>query len=135
MSYFLDTNTCIYALKGSFDEIERRLRRLSPSIVKIPSIVQAELLLGGEKSNQRRKTLKAIRAFLFPYETVPFCERAAEHYARIRAELERKGQPVGPNDLIVAATVMVHRGILVTHNTGEFRRVKGLLLEDWAIRR
>jgi tRNA(fMet)-specific endonuclease VapC len=133
-SYFLDTNTCVYALKGSFAGIERRLRGLSPDDVKIPSIVTAELLLGAEKSEQRKRTLEAIRAFLVPYESVPFCALAAEQYARIRAELERRGQPVGPNDLIVAATVLAHHGVLVSHNTREFRRVKGLRLEDWATR-
>jgi tRNA(fMet)-specific endonuclease VapC len=131
VSFFLDTNICIYALKGSFPEIARRLAARTPSDIKIPSMVEAELLFGAEKSGRRERTLEILDRFLSPFEIVPFCERAARHYARIRAQLEWTGASIGPNDLIIAATSMANGGTLITHNTAEFSRVDGLALEDW----
>ena len=131
MAYFLDTNVCIYALKGTFPSIASRLGALSPKDVKIASIVQAELYLGVEKSAHRGRTLKVVEAFLHPFVVVPFDGEAARAYARIRAALEKKGTPIGPNDLILAATALGRGGTLVTHNLREFRRIPGLPLEDW----
>lgn len=131
MSYYLDTNTCIYALKGIYPSIERKLRGLTPDSIKIPSLVKAELLFGCEKSQRKKRTRDAVEVFLFPFEVVPFCAKAAEHYAEIRSRLEKKGLPIGPNDLIIAATVAANRGVLVTHNVKEFRRIGKLKVEDW----
>jgi tRNA(fMet)-specific endonuclease VapC len=132
MAYFLDTNTCIDALKGTRPGIQERMRARAPREIKIPAIVKAELLLGGVKSARRKDVLAVLGAFLFPYEVVAFADEAAQHYARIRAELERKGTPIGPNDLILAATVLAEAGVLVTRNTRELRRVPGLSIEDWS---
>ena len=131
MAYFLDTNICIYALKGRYPAIGRRMQRLSPAAIKIPSIVKGELLFGAHKSSQSEQTLEVLGRFLFPFEVIPFGDVAAESYARIRADLERRGKPVGPNDLIVAATVMAGGGTLITHNVREFRRIEDLPVEDW----
>ena len=131
MAFFLDTNICIYALKGQFPGIERRLRQTAPSEIKIPSIVKGELLFGARKSSQPERTLAVLERFLFPFEVVGFGAVAAESYATIRLDLERRGKPVGPNDLVVAATVLADRGTLVTHNVREFRRVRHLVVEDW----
>jgi tRNA(fMet)-specific endonuclease VapC len=131
VSYFLDANICIYALKGTYPSIERGLRGRSPQDIKIASIVKAELLYGVEKSDDPKKTLGVLEAFLFPFQVIPFCDTAARHYAIIRHELEKKGHPIGPNDLIIAAIVLARSGTLVTHNVREFGRIKGLRLEDW----
>lgn len=131
MAYFLDTNVCIYSLKGTYPSIAIRLGALSPKDVKIASIVQAELLLGAEKSAQRARTMEVVEAFLLPLVIVPFDGDAARTYARIRAALEKKGTPIGPNDLVLAATVLSRGGTLVTHNLRGFRRIAGLPLEDW----
>lgn len=131
MAYFLDTNVCIYALKGTYPKIGQHLVALRPVDVKIASIVQAELLLGAEKSAQVSTTRGVVEAFLLPFAVVPFDAAAATAYARIRAALEKKGTPIGPNDMILAATVLAHGGTLVTHNLREFRRIAGLPLEDW----
>ena len=104
----------------------------TPDQLKGPAMVKAELMLGAEKSQRRARTLGVVNAFLLPLEIVPFCGLAAEHHARIRANLEASGMPIGPNDLIIAATVLAQGGILVTHNVSEFERVEGLRLEDWA---
>jgi len=131
VAFFLDTNICIYALKGQHPAIGRRMQGVSPASIKIPSIVKGELLFGARKSGKPDRTLEIIEKFLFPFEVVPFGDQAAESYSRIRFELERRGKPVGPNDLIVAATVMADRATLVTHNLREFRRIKDLPVEDW----
>ncbi len=131
MEFCLDTNICIYAMKGRYPTIEQRMRRIAPASIKIPVMVRAELLLAAEKSSRRKKTLETIMTFLRPFECVPFDAAAADHYAAIRGYLERSGKPIGPNDLIIAATAAARGSVLVTHNTGEFSRVKGLRLEDW----
>lgn len=131
MKYFLDTNICIYTLKGMYKQIENKIKNLTPDTIKIPSIVKAELLLGGEKSKYPQKTLSIIQKFLFPFEIVAFCDQSAVCYSKIRKDLELKGKIIGPNDLIIASTVLANEGILVTHNINEFKRVKDLQIQDW----
>ena len=127
----MDTNICIYSLKGTHHSIYERMQTVSPKMIKVPSIVCAELFFGAEKSKRKKKTLAAIEKFLSPFEIVPFCGAAARQYAIFRNTLEKKGRPVGPNDLVVAATVAANGGVLITHNTKEFSRIKSLRLEDW----
>jgi tRNA(fMet)-specific endonuclease VapC len=127
----LDTNICIYALKGIYPSIPKYMNPLMPSSIKIPSMVRAELLLGGEKSQTPKKALELIEKFLFPFDVLAFDLNASDVYAKIRAATEKKGHSVGPNDLIIAATCLAHHGTLVTHNTKEFKRIPGLQLEDW----
>lgn len=129
--YCLDTNTCIYALKGMFPAIADRLSALRPDQIKVPAIVRAELLFGIAKSAHPRKTRSVVEAFLMPFEILPFESRSANSYASIRATLETSGTPIGPNDLLIAATVLGHGATLVTHNIREFSRVPGLPCEDW----
>ena len=129
--YFLDTNTCIYFLKGKYRLIYEKLKNKKPDEIKIPSIVKAELLYGVEKSRQKERNLEVYSKFLEPFEIVGFDTTAAEIYAKIRGILEKKGKIIGPNDLIISATVMSKKGIMISHNTHEFNQVEGLHLEDW----
>jgi tRNA(fMet)-specific endonuclease VapC len=129
--YYLDTNTCIYFLKGKFPSILEELKRKSPKEVKIASLVAAELLYGVEKSARNKENAIIYREFLRPFEIVPFDDRSAIEYAKLRFVLEKKGRSIGPNDLIIAATVLARKGTLVTHNIKEFKQVPGLALEDW----
>jgi len=99
--------------------------------VKIPAMVAAELLYGAEKSMRREQNISMVTSLLSVYETVPFDAKAIEYYATIRTELERKGQIIGGNDIIIAATVLAHQGILVSHNIREYSRIEELKLEDW----
>jgi len=131
--YFLDTNTCVYFLKGAYPSIVNEFKKKKPEDIKIPSMVMAELLLGVEKSAHKEKNMVLYGRFLEPFEIVGFDEQAAQVYAKIRGAVEKKGKSVGPNDLIIAATVMAAKGILVTHNTKEFKQISGLILEDWVI--
>ena len=131
--YYLDTNICIYALKGQYSNIQNRLSSLRPSKIKISAIVKAELFFGAVRSNNKTKTLSAIKSFIKPFEVVSFCDECSESYAQIRSDLESSGRLVGPNDLILASTVLAKNGVLITHNTKEFSRIKELKIEDWCL--
>jgi tRNA(fMet)-specific endonuclease VapC len=114
-----------------FPAIKARMQSFSPDRIKIPAIVKAELLLGAQQSQSMRRVYETVEALLGPYEVIPFCTRCAEIYPRIRSELEREGQPTGPNDLIIASTVFTNHGTLVTHNTREYGRIPNLKIQDW----
>ncbi len=77
------------------------------------------------------ENLRVLDRFFAPIVSVPFDDLCADHYGLIRADLERMGTPVGPNDLLIAATARANDLVLVTHNTDEFSRVVGLQIEDW----
>jgi len=131
MKYFLDTNMCVYILKGMYISVFEELISHHPSEIKIPSIVKAELYYGAEKSNKREETQQKINNFLLPFEIVPFGETASVIYGEVRAELEKGGTPIGPNDLIIASVVLAEQGILITNNVKEFTRIKQLRVENW----
>ena len=129
--YYLDTNICIFYMRGKNRKLRDRIDAIDSDCIKIPAIVKAELLVGAEKSTNQDKAFAETFAFCRPYEIIPFEDAMLLTYARIRAALELKGQKIGANDTIIAATVLAKDGILVTHNTKEFSRVEGLMLEDW----
>jgi tRNA(fMet)-specific endonuclease VapC len=131
MKVCLHTNIIVTYLKGIYPSVLTRLQTHRPDEILIPEIVRAELFFGAAKSQQKARTLERLNAFLKPFERLPFAGDAIEHYADIRADLETRGQRIGPNDLLIAATARAHGATLATHNTGEFRRVAGLKIEDW----
>ena len=131
MIYLLDTNTCIYFLNSSSEKIISQFKRLSPSKIILPSITVAELFYGAEKSKAKKKNWAIVENFVSTFKIVPFDEKSCEIYARIRASLEKSGVPVGPMDLLIASISLSNNSILVTNNTKEFRRIKGLKLENW----
>lgn len=129
--FFLDTCICIEFLRGTMPAVLAALRASDPHNIAIPSMVEAELRLGALKSKNAQANLQKVEWFLTPFETVPFDAAAAASYARIRADLERKGTPIGPNDLVIAATALSRGATLVTGNVREFERVAGLAVENW----
>ena len=129
--YYLDTNTCIYFLKGKYRSVRDRLLSTAPGRVAIPSIVKAELLLGAVKSVRKDENFEKVEAFLSPFEIVPFENSMTYVYADLRFELERRGQQIGPNDLFIASIVLARNGVLVTNNSLEFGKISGLKLENW----
>jgi tRNA(fMet)-specific endonuclease VapC len=129
--YFLDTNTCIYFLKGTHESIRTKLLALPPSEIKIPSIVKAELLFGSYKSQRRKENTERTERFLEPFEIIPFTDAMTYVYAELRSDTEKKGTPLGPNDLLIATIVKHMGGILVTNNVQEFRHIKSLKTENW----
>lgn len=128
--YIIDTNTLIYFFKG-MGGVPDKLLAVSPKDIAIPSVVLYELEYGIEKSTSPRKRQAQLKELCSLIEILPFEEEAARIAASIRAMLEKKGTPIGPCDVLIAATALANRGVLVTNNTKEFARVSGLKLENW----
>ncbi len=131
MTYLLDTNTCIRHLNGTSGSVRRRMESARPSDLALCSVVKAELFYGSLKSARPKRNLKKLVHFLSRFASLPFDDPAARIYGGIRARLEKQGTLIGPNDLLIAAIALASKATLVTHNTREFSRVKGLKLEDW----
>ncbi len=131
MKYFLDTNVCIYFLKGKYNNLLKNIQTRHPDEIKIASIVKAELLYVALKSREVDENIEKITKFLLPFEIIGFDDIATTYYAKNRAELEKKGSIIGPNDLIIASIVQANDGILITNNKQEFRRVTNLKIENW----
>lgn len=128
--FVLDTNTLIYFFKGQGRVAERMLGK-SPRDIRIPAVVLYELELGIARSSQPRKRRGQLDAMLSAVTILPLDGVAARHAAELRASLDAAGTPIGPMDTLIAGTAIAAQGVLVTHNTGEFARVKGLRLADW----
>jgi len=133
ITHLLDTNACIRHLNGRAPNLSARLKAFDPKRLAVSSIVKGELFFGSLRSQNPTRSRQVQDDFLKDLVSLPFDDAAAEHYARIRADLADSGTPIGPNDLIVAATAMARNLILVTHNTDEFGRVKNLQIEDWEL--
>lgn len=129
--YLLDSNVLVDFLRGKNAKFLEMLRKSNAQFIKIPAIVKGELLLGAEKSTDVLDAKLCVENLLSPYEVLPFDEECSAHYARIRAFLERKGMPIGPNDTMIAACALRHGATLVTNSVAEFRRVPGLAVESW----
>jgi tRNA(fMet)-specific endonuclease VapC len=131
MKYLLDTNTCIRYLNQRSERVTARFKAENERDIVVCSVVRAELYFGAMKSSQPDVTMTKQRSFTERFTSLPFDDVAAEHYARIRADLARAGTPIGPNDLLIAAIALANALTLVTHNMREFGRVVGLKIEDW----
>ena len=131
MKYLLDTNTCIRIINKRVPSVRVKLLSVPVEEIIVCSVVRAELFYGAAKSQTPVLTRHKQELFLQPYATLPFDDRAAAVYGEIRAHLEQAGTPIGPLDMQIAAIALDHNLILVTHKTGEFSRVSGLMLEDW----
>lgn len=130
--YMLDTDTCSYVMKRSNNALLKRLKKTPVSDVCISVITKSELMFGVEVSPRRQQDEAALDAFLRYVEVLDFPNEAAAHYAKIRAELKIRGMMIGANDLFIAAHARSLALTLVTNNTGEFRRVPNLAIENWA---
>jgi len=130
--YMLDTDTCSYIMKRTHDRVLQRLQALAVRDVCISVITKAELLCGVALSARPQHDEAALKAFLEYTEVLDFPDQAAAYYAKIRADLKKRGLLIGANDLFIAAHAASLGLTLVTNNTKEFRRVRGLALENWA---
>ena len=131
MRYLLDTNVCARYLNSRSLVIRERLQSTNVEEIAVCSVVKVELFYGAMKSNNPQITLARQHQFLRLFVSLPFDDVIALTYGRIRAELAANGTPIGPNDFQIAAIALTHNLILVTHNTREFSRVSGLVIEDW----
>ena len=132
MRYLLDTNICIYIAKQKPALVQARLERLQPGDVGMSVITHAELMYGAWKSQKAASNLAKLAQLRFAIPVEPLDPDAARHYGRLRAELEKKGSPIGAYDLLIAAHALSRGLTLVTNNVREFSRVAGLRVENWA---
>ena len=130
LRYLLDTNIVIYVLKRRPVEVLSTFNA-NASRMAISSITLAELLHGAEKSSRVSENLAAIEDFCSRLQILSYGTKAAQHYGAIRAALEKLGQPIGVNDMHIAAHARSEGLVLVTNNMGEFARVPALEAENW----
>ena len=131
MRYLLDTDICIYLIKKHPSVVLDRFRQHSPQDVAISTITLFELQYGIEKSQYRKRSEDALAKFLLPLNIIEIDASAAMEAAAIRAQLEKKGLPIGPYDLLIAGLAKSLNIVLVTNNTKEFERIDDLNLENW----
>lgn len=130
MKYMLDTNICIYVMNerpaAMKDIFNAKMGQMC-----ISSITLAELHYGAERSHQKAHNHRQIEGFCKHLQVVFFDDASAEYYGPVRAELLKAGQPIGANDMLIAAHAKSLGLTLVTNNESEFKRVKGLKVENW----
>ena len=129
--YLLDSNICIYIINKSPKKVVERIKKLKPEQVKLSAISVGELEYGVSKSAFREKNRDALLDFVSAFDIEPFNDMDAEIFGLIRADLEKRGQLIGPYDLQIAAQAITRDLILVTNNLNEFSRIKELKLENW----
>lgn len=132
MTYMLDTNICIYAMKKKPEKVLQRFREEMDNGLCISSITLAELEYGMKHSSDPAKNEQALLRFLAPLSILPFGAAAASEYGAIRAYLQSKGTPIGPLDMLIAGHARAENLVLVTNNVKEFERVPDLEIENWA---
>ena len=130
MRYVLDTNILIYFFKGIGD-VSKHMLAQSPSELAIPTVVLFELEVGIAKSTSPRKRKAQLQEITALVNVLPFGIIESKSAAQIRVKSEKKSLPIGPYDVLIAATALANNMILVTHNQKEFGRIKDLKIEDW----
>lgn len=133
LKYLLDTNSCIVYIRNSQSGVRRKLESLPRAEIAVCSIVKAEMFYGSMKSQNPQKSLAVQQKFFNQFQSLPFDDEAALIFGEIRADLAKKGTPIGAYDLQIAAIALGNDLTLVTHNTKEFGRINNLKIEDWEI--
>jgi tRNA(fMet)-specific endonuclease VapC len=131
LHYLLDTNICIYITRQKPRSVLERFEKLSVGDVGMSTITYGELLFGAQKSHYAKKSLDILEELTGLIPPLPISTEAAKHYGEIRNKLEKKGQPIGNNNLWIAAHALALNVGLVTNNTKEFSKISHLKLENW----
>ena len=131
-SYILDTDTCSYIMKRSHAQLLKKIQTIPLADQAVSVVTMAELLYGAKQSTKPKLAIESFDVFIKHLAVLDWTREAAEHYADIRADLKRRGEMIGANDLLIAAHARSVKFVLVTNNVREFRRVKGLKVENWA---
>ena len=131
MRYLLDTNACISYMNGRAPGLREIFHRKAFSDIVVSSITKAEMYFGSQKSQTPERSRTEQEEFFQGIDSLPFDNDAAAEYGIIRAYLERRGTPIGPHDMLIAAIARAKGLIVVTHNAKEYSRVPGLNIEDW----
>lgn len=129
--YLLDTNICIELIRGRDANVLKRMKKCAIGEVGLSAITLAELEHGVMKSSRPEQNSIALDTFCAPLEICPFDSTAARAYGDIRTLLERRGQVIGPLDLLIAVHALSQGAVLITNNEREFRRIKDLAIENW----
>lgn len=129
--YLLDSNICIFLIRNKTLLLRERIKMYSPSLLHLSVITVAELEYGAAKSKNPVKEHQAVLDFVSPFKIIDFKPNDAENFGLIRAYLEKKGTPIGPYDMEIAAQAMTNNLIVVTNNVREFERVPWIKVEDW----
>jgi len=129
--YMLDTDTCAFILRRSSQTLLDRIQTVPLERQVMSMVTLAELLYGVQISSRKKDNRAAVDALTRHLSVIDWSRDAAEHYADIRADLKKKGQLIGSNDLMIAAHARSLDAIVVTNNQKDFRRVKGLKHENW----
>lgn len=130
IQYLLDTNIASYAIKGNFPRVRQHLLQVPMAEVAVSTVTAAELLFGVAKKPEAVGLKMAVQEFLLRVEVISWSLEAAQEYANLRAEQERKGEPMGNMDMMIAAQALTMKIRLVT-NDRAFRRISALKMEDW----
>jgi tRNA(fMet)-specific endonuclease VapC len=128
--FVLDTNTLIYFFKGE-GRVAERLWATRPRDIAVPAVVVYELHAGIAKSSHPQNRLLQLRQFLDCTRVLPFGQDEAACAARVLADLELRGEVIGPMDTLIAGTALAHQGTLITRNLREFERIASLPVENW----
>src|SRR3990172_3695005 len=128
--YLLDTNTCVYVIRRRPEAAFRRLDEAAADEVALSVITAFELEVGALRAQGRRYS-DAVRSFLGEFSILPLDNSAREVYGRLRTGLERRGEVIGAHDMLIAAHALALDATLVTNNEKEFKRIKGLRIENW----
>lgn len=128
--YILDTDTCIYWLKGK-EEIRRKVEQVGVDHLKTTMITLAELRYGAYYSQHVKENLRNIDNFLGKVEVLPLNEEAADLFGKIKTDLRRSGQMIEDFDILIASITLTYGGILVTNNVDHFKKIGGLNYESW----
>ena len=133
MKYLLDTNICIYLIKGRDEKLLKKFVKHSPVDFAVSSITVSELWYGVKKSKKQKVNEAALTSFLQPFEIINFDEDSAKVYGSIRTKLESDGKPIGSMDLLIASIALANELVLLTNNEREFKRVPKLKIENWVL--
>lgn len=131
MIYLLDSNVWVAILRQKFPQVAARYGATNRTDIRICSVVVAELRYGCAKSAKPAANRAIVDALLAPIVSLPYDDAAIDHFVALRRHLESIGEVIGPYDMQIAAIALANGCTLVTHNTAEFSRVPGLVLEDW----
>lgn len=131
MRYLLDTDTCAFILRRTSDALLDKVQSIPLANQAISVVTLAELLYGVQLSTSKKANRAAVDALTRHVDVIDWSRGSAEHYADIRADLKKRGQLIGGNDLLIAAQARSIGATVVTNNVKEFKRVKGLDVENW----
>ncbi len=129
--FMLDTNICIYIQRRHSEKINELYNSIKPGEAVISVVTWGELLFGAVKSRKAKAVYKSLEEFVTIVQILPMPLECAKYYGNLRADLEKRGRPIGMNDLWLAAHAMTLNLTLITNNTREFKRIPNLKIDNW----